>query len=100
MIIRVNFGKVINNTTGGSAIIKYHSGNFKDSLNILMEFQDNNLYDSKYIYYCLLSKAILYNNNLKVHKLKSWYKKIVEIYVNIQNIEIQRNIVNELNWKY
>ncbi|WP_429996352.1 hypothetical protein, partial [Mycoplasmopsis bovis] len=44
---RVNFVKVITIPTGGSAIIKYHSVYFIDSLNILMESQDNNLYDSK-----------------------------------------------------
>ncbi|QUE43373.1 hypothetical protein HYD73_03120 [Mycoplasmopsis bovis] len=35
---RVNLGKVINNTDRWSAIIKYHSGYFIDSLNILMEY--------------------------------------------------------------
>ncbi len=97
MIIRVNFGKVITIPQVATAIIKYHSGNFIDSLNILMEFQDNNIYDSKYIYYCLLEhKRILYNNNLKVHKFKSWYEKNSRNLLLFQNIESSKKYSNEL----
>ncbi|TKA60625.1 Type I restriction modification system specificity (S) subunit, HsdS [Mycoplasmopsis bovis 1067] len=94
---RVNFGKVITIPTGGSAIIKYHSGYFIDSLNILMESQDNNLYDSKYIYYCLLEQSDLIQQYFKGSSIQHPdMKKIVEISLLIPNIEIQRNIVRTI----
>ncbi|TKA59075.1 Type I restriction modification system specificity (S) subunit, HsdS [Mycoplasmopsis bovis 8790] len=94
---RVNFGKVITIPTGGSAIIKYHSGYFIDSLNILMESQDSNLYDSKYIYYCLLEQSDLIQQYFKGSSIQHPdMKKIVEISLLIPNIEIQKNIVKTI----
>lgn len=51
----LNTGEVITIPTGGNANIKYHSGDFVDSGNILCVAKDNSVY-LKYVYYGLLSQ--------------------------------------------
>ncbi|WFQ95860.1 hypothetical protein MFERI15568_00284 [Mycoplasma feriruminatoris] len=94
---RVNFGEVITIPTGGSAIIKYHNGYFIDSLNILMESKNDDLYDLKYIYYCLLEQNDYIQQCFKGSSIQHPdMKKIAEISLFFPNIEIQRNIVKTI----
>nr|VZR97448.1 hypothetical protein MF5295_00316 [Mycoplasma feriruminatoris] len=94
---RVNFGEVITIPTGGSAIIKYHNGYFIDSLNILMESKNDDLYDLKYIYYCLLEQNDYIQQCFKGSSIQHPdMKKIAEISLFFPNIEIQRDIVKTI----
>ncbi|WP_434325012.1 restriction endonuclease subunit S [Mycoplasma capricolum] len=92
--IWVNFGEVITIPTGGSAILKYHNGYFIDSLNILLSSQNTNLYDLKYIYYCLLDQIDYIQQCFKGSSIQHpEMKKIIEISLLIPDIKTQKFIV-------
>lgn len=91
-------GEVITVPSGGSANLKYWSGKFVDSGNLLATSSDTSKYNLKYIYYFLLSK----NNFVESCFRGSGVKhpdmgQILEIKVPVPPIEVQKEIVNILD---
>lgn len=91
-------GEVITIPSGGSANLKYWSGKFVDSGNLLATSSDTSKYNLKYIYYFLLSK----NNFVESCFRGSGVKhpdmgQILEIKVPTPPIEVQKEIVNILD---
>lgn len=94
---KVNQGEVISIPTGGSAIIKYYSGSFVDSGNILAVSSSSKV-SLKYVYYCLLFKNDEIASYYRGASIKHPYMPdILKIKIPVPSIEAQEQIVNELD---
>lgn len=94
----INSGEVIAIPSGGTASIKYWNGLFVDSGNILAISSNEQFYNLKYVYYCLL--------NIQ-NAIQGYYRgsgiqhpdmaAILRIKLPVPPLEIQKEIVNVLD---
>ncbi len=94
----INEGEVITIPSGGYANIKYYSGKFVDSGNILASSIDCKKYNLKYIYHILLKKneyiQSLYRGGSVQHPDMI---KLLDMKIPVPPLEVQEYIVNILD---
>lgn len=94
----INCGEVIAIPSGGMANIKYWSGLFIDSGNILAISSNISLYDLKYIYYYLLKCQGLIQNYYRGSGIQHPdMSAILDIRIPVPPLEIQKEIVKVLD---
>jgi len=94
----LNNSEVISIPSGGTANIKYYSGKFVDSGNILAVSSDKNSFSLKYVYYWLLDNNSIIQNYFRGSGVKHPdMKGILELMIPIPPLEIQNEIVRILD---
>jgi type I restriction enzyme S subunit len=94
----LNNSEVISIPSGGTANIKYYSGKFVDSGNILAVSSDKNSFSLKYVYYWLLNNNSIIQNYFRGSGVKHPdMKGILELMIPIPPLEIQNEIVRILD---
>ena len=94
----INKGEILTIPTGGSANIKYFSGEFVDSGNLIATSIDDEKYNLKYIYYNLLEKNELIETFFRGPSVKHPdMPNILKIKIPIPPIEVQNDIVKILD---
>lgn len=94
----INKGEILTIPTGGSANIKYFSGEFVDSGNLIATSIDDEKYNLKYIYYNLLEKNELIESFFRGPSVKHPdMSNILKIKIPIPPIEVQNEIVRILD---
>lgn len=97
-------GKYINNSTvislptGGSANLKYYSGLFVDSGNLLAVSSDSKLYNLKFIFYNLKNKIKIIENEYRGSGVKHPnMKNILTVKIPVPPLKVQEEIVRILD---
>lgn len=94
----INQGEVITIPSGGSANIKYYSGYFIDSGNLLGISKDVKRYSLKYVYYFLQSKNSLISSYFRGPNIKHpVMSAILSILIPVPPLEVQAEIVKILD---
>ncbi|WP_406602392.1 restriction endonuclease subunit S [Metamycoplasma sualvi] len=95
---KINSGEVILLPEGGSANLKYHNGEFINSLNLVCSSINSNIYSLKYIYYFLLSNIEYIETCYRGSGVKHPdMREILDIKIPIPPIETQNKIVEILD---
>lgn len=94
----INCGEVIAIPSGGNAKIKYYSGKFIDSGNILAISKDIRLFNLKFIYYYLQRNITIIAEYFRGSGIKHpEMKSILKIKIPVPPIEVQKEIVRILD---
>ncbi|MDY6091316.1 MAG: restriction endonuclease subunit S [Bdellovibrionota bacterium] len=95
---QINKGEVITLPSGGSANIKYYNGEFIDSGNILASTYDKRFYNTKYIYYYLLSINDIISNCYRGSGVKHPdMTQVLDLKIPIPPLPVQEEIVRILD---